>query len=476
MRINRKTVITALVIVLAVQFIFTGCGKKTVDYNVNDSSDKTNVSDNGNTSGGGNIRNRLSVPASINKDLDTGNSGLDSIAINCEEVLVPETDNMVICYMKAENGTNEDKKRIAEAVFEKDKGIYLYDYETKTKEDIQKEIDNYNSILNDSNTAGDDEYIANIKINILELEKMLITAPDSYEAAGNYSTNAFRGTVNDIPYVLNVEWNEEEAPSAKGYRVYYSAFSTLDVRPCEGAVEGYIGAISTDYETEENVNKGTMTEEEAGEIAIQFLNKVGISDVELTQSDDLLWWYYNSSYEEIASEYDGYYLQLTKTINGVPVYSEEMLEDNYLKTNDIWLKFPKEKYVVIVYDGRIIEADWEQVFGTEEKKEPAELLSFDKIIESANKEIAKYFEKYPTQYSNVKFNEVKLTYQIVSDGNNGYKYIPVWAFSQKEENAYSDNPNATKHLVMINAIDGTAIDLIEEAKKLGCYFEGQPVG
>lgn len=72
--------------------------------------------------------------------------------------------------------------------------------------------------------------------------------------------------------------------------------------------------------------------------------------------------------------------------------------------------------------------------------------------------------------SNMTEDDVKLSYYLVSDENGNYKYIPVWIFSQYEGVKDQGGAGVPVQIVILDAVSGEAIDIIEEAKKLGCYM------
>ncbi len=60
---------------------------------------------------------------------------------------------------------------------------------------------------------------------------------------------------------------------------------------------------------------------------------------------------------------------------------------------------------------------------------------------------------------------------MVSDDNGGYQYIPAWVFLQYDELQDFDVSETPMQIVVMNAMDGTIIDIIEEMKKMECYLD-----
>jgi len=473
----KKAAVIALAGLMMAQTALTGCGKKTVDYDLENNSGKGNGENSGESDRAG-IGGKLGVPESCNETIDVGNSTLGSITINCENIQTPDADKMNVAHFTPYTVTKEDKKRIAEALFEKDKGIYLYDYENLPKSELQKLIDSYKQQIESAQESGDDGWTSYLEEEIKDLEQKLASAPDTYPDAGDYSGEGFIGTIGDIEYSLGMssygEDNEdEEDMTGMGSYIYFGPKDILTLRPYEGASGGYMTEWAGDGSEETGANMSSMSAEEAEDIAGKFLADLGITDVVKTTTSDLYWSYYNDvNGEDIAKEIDGYCIVYSKAVAGSPTYNGRIYNVDNLQQNNGWADIPVESYTLYVYDGKVVQADWEQIFGQADSvEENVELLSYEQIIEKANTEMGKYYEKYATRYKNIEFNDVRLTYYMVSDGDKKCKYIPVWVFSQYEERVDYDGSSQPEQIVIMNAMDGTVIDIIEEAKALGCYEE-----
>ena len=491
----KKAAIFALAGLMMAQTALTGCGKKTVDYDLesnankgDNSGGKDSANENGgekaNTSGEGGISGRLGIPEGCNESLDVGASTLSSISINDDEIEIPDTDKMNIVHFKPYQLTKEDKKRIAEALFEKDKGIYLYDYENRIKADIQEQIDRNKEQIKSAEEEGDSSWTAYLEAENSELEKELASAPDEYPAAGDYDGNGFLGMIGDVEYSLSVyNYEEEEVKgggAGLGLSIYFSPKNSPDLRPKEGFTNGYMTPYADKADNagqDFGANMSSMTSEEAEDIAANFLADIGITDVVKAETSDLYWTYYNGDGEEEATEADGYSVIYSRAIAGSKTYSGYIGSADNLQLDNGWVNIPTERFSVYVYDGKVVEASWEQVFGQADSvEENVELLSYEQILEKANTEMAKYYEKYPTRYKKIDFNDVRLTYYLVSDGDGKCKYIPVWVFSQYEERTDYDGSESPEQIVILNAMDGTFIDIIEESKALGCYQDYSDMG
>lgn len=95
------------------------------------------------------------------------------------------------------------------------------------------------------------------------------------------------------------------------------------------------------------------------------------------------------------------------------------------------------------------------------------------MLDSLNIHLSEYYDKYPTNDKSIVFNDVQLTYYLVIDENeeNSYKFIPVWVFAEYEDDLELIESTNIRQLLIINAVDGNIIDLVEQAKSMGFYSE-----
>lgn len=467
--ISRKR-IAAMMLVGTMTFtmLATGCGKKEVDYNMGDNPGNNSSGDN--TSAEGGLAGRLGIPASCDENIEVGNTGIQSIRLNDDEISVPKTDGMSVVYYEATKMDAAYKQKIAESLFDKEKGIYEYDYEHRIKSEIQEEIDymkqeQANMAAQGYTDSWYDTYIA-------ELEAQLQDAPEEYPAAEDYSGEAFIGTMNGIEFNLGM-YTDEEADTNM-IRASLSIRDEFSYRPNPDATNGYCyGGPSVDEFM--GTNACTVTIDEAVRIAEDFMLDCGVTDMAQSKTSVMEWNYYDrESGEDIATEYDGYVITFSRMVNNTPSYQGNVWNVDNLQMENAWLEIPTEEFEVYVDDNGVIEAYWSVMFSaTGEEDTNVELLSWDEVLEAANKNIPEYYEKYPVRYKKIEFNDVRLTYYPVIDEtkNNSYKYIPVWVFSQYEEYIDSDESSYPTQLVIMNAMDGSVIDLVELAKTMGTYQE-----
>lgn len=85
---------------------------------------------------------------------------------------------MSIVSYKKNSFDNAYRQKVCEAIFDKSKGIYVYDFEHQTKSDLQTQIDSYQTMLADAKEAGDTDTEDYCKEYISYLENEMATATD----------------------------------------------------------------------------------------------------------------------------------------------------------------------------------------------------------------------------------------------------------------------------------------------------------
>lgn len=469
-------------ILAGTMFIMTltsGCGKKTVDdyidnnqinhADINPAEESHSDDDYHDTEG--DLAGRLGIPESCDISIDVGNSGLQSITIKDDAIEIPQTEGMSIAYYQSSRMDNAYKQTIAETFFEKSKGIYEYDSENPTKSDIERKIADLeeNQELLVAQGYGESEDDAE---EIAQLKIQLENAPEEYPAAGDYSGEAFIGTMNGQEYRLSFTVPpQREGADLIPQRGSLTMQNKLEYRPYEEAYDVELGG---DFEKEVSVeaNQCEMTPEEAIISAEDFLFRCGATDMVVTDICALEWNYYKNAWP--ITEYDGYVIRFDKAINQIPVFGEVEYAENLPIDWTSCIDDPTEYFVVSVDDKGIVQAGWELVCSaTGEEEKNVDLLSWDEMLAAANENIAGYYEKYPSNYSDITFDEVMLSYYLVADESreNVYKYIPVWIFSER----MLDSSGAVEgdQIVILNAMDGTVLDPLALAKDMGTYHEFQ---
>lgn len=461
---NRKK-FTALCLVLAitVAMTFSGCGKEKVDYGFD-----------GETQSGGNTEGtlaaRLGIPESYEGNIATGDSGLSKITISDEDIQIPSVDGMSVVHYEKNPMDSEYKQKVAEAIFDRADGIYSFDWDNQYKEDIEIQMQIYQTLIDDATNSGDTGNAEWYEEYLNHLQKEYQDALDEREGPGDWSS------LNYIGHIGMTQFRLDFSPSENGLSGYFSLNihpyeGQILYRPHEGAVQAYYYLNYSDQE-EEKANQCSWSEEEAVKRAQDFLNSCGITDVVMTQTMDIMWDYTDASYNTVATEVDGYIVDFSRSVDGVVPYNASLYMVDTLMSDNMFFfgyAFSNETFTIYIDDNGIFSLmcnDMIKPSGEIEKN--VDLLSWNEVLEVANKVIPEYYTEHRTSYKSVEFNDVRLTYYLMDDEEEEtYKYIPVWVFAQVEENEDDYEYDSPVQLIMIDAVTGELIDLQEKMSSGG---------
>lgn len=444
---------------LSVATVFSGCNKK-VDYDMGDGTQKEESAGEG-----GELSSRLGVPESYEGKLDVGDSGIKEITIKDDDIITPDSDSMSIVSYKKNSFDNAYRQKVCEAIFDKSKGIYVYDFEHQTKSDLQTQIDSYQTMLDDAKEAGDTDTEDYCKEYISYLENEMATATDEREGAGDYSASDYIGQIGDNQFMLSFS-EGTEGLNASFDLSYYPSESMINYRPYEGAsfVYAYDAKYGEEGIDDSIVNTCTFSEDEAVSLAQEFLAGCGIDDVIVTDKSPLLWEYYDSSYNVIATEYEGYIVNFGRSVNGTAPYSADLSMVDTLSSDedDAWYDAPTETFSIQIDSNGVINAScYPLLVSTGEDQKNVDLLSWKELLKELDKNVAQYYTDNKTSYSDIEFNDVRLTYYCIKDDSQDdvYNYVPVWIFAQADENDGTYDFDYPVQALMVNATDGTIYNL-----------------
>mgnify|MGYP000831002805 CR=1 FL=1 len=369
---RKKMAAMLLVGMLAVSTAATGCGKKDVDYDV----DGNGGSGSGSNADSGSLQGKYGIPESCDTQIATGDSGIQKIAIDAEEVIVPDTGDLYVAPCKKKTTTNDDKKQTVEAVFDKDKGIYEYDYEKRTKSDIQEEIDMYEN--EKKKNSSDTDMVSYYDTWIEDLKTEMQTAPDEYPAAKDYSGKELLGEINGRKFLVNVD----DQVGVSGFVGLKDQLITY--RPKDGASGVYFSTPDTGDDLTDvdmsSTNVCTFSKDEAQSIADEFVNKIGMADVTLNKAQDLYWYYYGTDGTTESVDVDGYVFSYTRSINNQPTASVDIYNVDNIMQDDASVSVPAEQCEVYVDSNGVISANWVNYLEITDKTESKDLLSFNCLL------------------------------------------------------------------------------------------------
>lgn len=454
-KLGVKPVAMTLILAIMAGMVFTGCdSKKKVDYGLDENSDMEDS--------GALLVSKLDVPESYNGDVKGIDSatGLTSVKIEAESISVPDTDKMSVVHCEKNVIDSDYKKRICETFLDVNEGIYVYDWEKPYKGDLENQIEKLQGY---AEHATDDDTKAMYEEIISEYQSELRTASDERKGAGEYTDDCFVGYRDGHMWQISFETDENYRP---GFEI--SLFDEyITYRPKDDAVSA--NCYSSEYNNGRTLpdNSAKISKEEAINEGLDFLISCGIKDIVQTDCNDNMWEYYDSSDENVGVELDGYVITYKKGVDGVPAYTPMVYNLDALNTvtadgmGDISYNAVDEVYNVTVDDSGILHVSaTDAVRATGEKEENVDLLSWNEILDALPAAVNSFYSENKTSYSEITFNDVRLTYYKVKDGD-GFKYVPVWAFTECSLDLDGSNSDLLPptQLIMIDAVDGSLIDL-----------------
>lgn len=448
--------------------VFTGCGKKDIDYDIDGSGGKKDS---------GSIQDKYDIPKSYDDSIVVGDSGLSEITLKVDEISVPDTSIMYTEKLTKNDTAGEALKKIAESIFDKSKGIYAYDENNQTKADIEEQIASYEQLKKDLGT--DAERIKKINDTLTELQDELEKAPEDYPAAGDYSATKYLGTCGQYEFVLRTPddtISSYDLSLKEDAMVYRSADGTEDGTEMidHGGYVSLNDSIKYGSEGAEEAlndkNQCKYSEEEALEIAEEFLKKIDCNDMTLGESSALAWTYDDALSTLIERDIDGYYFTFNRMIKDQSLGEglQALNVDNMVQ-QEAGVDIPTDYCKIAVDDNGVIGAVWTNNLSVEGEAEETELLSFKELMKRADSSVSEYYAKYNTQYKSIEFNRMQLTYCLKPGAQDGeFEYVPAWIISQVEvyefdEVTYED----PQQMVVLDATDGSYIDILEVSKALG---------
>ncbi len=451
--------ITAILLLTA----FSGCGDKSVDYGLTGESDAGSS-----TLDSGVLATEYGIPGECDTKLSVGDSGLEKIEIYDTDITYPNVSGMNIAYYTKNELTSERKQEIAEALFDKDEGIYVYSWDLMTKEDIQEFIDYYERLIEACNANGDTSEAMWYESDLATYEEMLSTASDDYPSADDYSEDIYIGTIDGREYELVYSETSVSMEIHENLYKYKEADKLDDVVSCGTLSESYYSGADTG----ELTNLCELDESEAQLLAEDFLAELEIDDMILTETNGLYWEYYDYMGETVAIELDGYSFKYTCAIDGVPVSTKSVSCVDNITENGIGVDIPTEEMKICIDSNGVVLASWtDYMQPTGETEKNVELLTFDEILEKANENVAAYYMSYPTRFNDVEFNDIELTYYLEAADEEGvFKYVPAWVLTEYEENTDYTMENEPNQMVVIDATTGEVIDLVLLSQALGTYY------
>ncbi len=405
-----------------------------------------------------------------------------TLSIEDVEVLIPDTEDMYVLNAIEPEFDADYKERLARHIFFAG-DIYDYDIRHAPRNDLIKWRERwqreYNS-CDEKDIRGRESLLDMIQ----SCDEALETAGDTYTLTRSYESDRYLGSRNGIRYELAFYsgvadgWNA----SCRTKEITLMPQNVYQVCPNEvSGVEGlYFDTVEFESQPE---NQCGLSEQEAKELAEEFIRDLGLSYPIYGGAEPLAWWK-GTNYRAVNANYlaDGYVFFYDFGIDEVSFVASGVQENygNMRKKKEVegpQYNMMARLKIYVTENG---------VIGMRAHN-PLELSGMSKEIKILSLDTAKMIMKeqtaenggqfrfdlpdnvYPHKIGEYGFsvlcNKMELIYFRIRDKeiDGSFSFIPAWRLSEQGGwgNAWNgvriDNP------VIINAIDGTVINFYEEA-------------
>lgn len=450
-KFNKKKM-KAMLITLCFATMLVGCGKEKVEY-VDDGGSSTTQATN-------TAVNVTESSAEVSDNWQE-NALANNNKINAT-VIMPEVSEFKAIQVSENFYDEEEKEAFLNALT--DEPVYKYDLNNYTKEMLDALIAECNAQLEvyEADGLGEGyEYLFDEQYALIEeYNSLKENAPDELVLATEFDIDKYLTKINGVEYEISMgnqseNYNEIIIKPTSEYMYVWG--KDWEGGHCE--FDEYLVADNPDN------NMCTVSKEEAEKTAADFVEKLGITGMEMIDSYAASFNGYNDEDELEKAFYNGYVVSFSRVVDGISINRNEYF-DNYTYNAEVQLTaqcsecysdmvdtnyfsggYGIENIYVIVNDEGVVYFNYENPFSVDSVLgEDLELVSFDSVKNIMIEEI-----ESKDYYSNEIFTECKLTYFPVRDeeDRDSIAIVPVWKLSDSD---YSS-------MVVVNAIDGSVINM-----------------
>ena len=469
---NKRTLMCAAIFISA--FATCGCGQKKVDYGVDVingdsvaeySGSAVTTESSGDTAAGdvaqivgtdsvGGLVHDLSIPENAHMDLPTDGTELKKISIDADTIKVPEKDKMYTKEYYMGDISADDRRQMLEAVFDEDEGVFNYPYDDK--DDVSEE--QIAAIFADKGADVDyssDRFIG--KIDGREY-KVLFTNPEWSTDVGFHISTV--GNAAEITDELS-----DKGATMVGYTL---AEYLIDEEDDTQTAESDGPSVDVDMP-----NKCDLTEEQIAEKARAYAAQIGLEDVVVTKVSELYMEYMDDYAAPIAYEKDGFAVDMAASVNAVSLYQPQAFGVDTISHNSTRAAddfsgsnyyYSEGSHCTLYFSAEgllSISCEW-PMRSAGDLKDAGSLLTWDEALESLKSVIPEHFKDY-VGYSDVTFNDVRLTYFRTYEEPGKYQAIPVYSFAEIDDIHDDTYPI---QLIMLDARDGSEVDIRQDESRM----------
>lgn len=474
---KRMAVLMALIVIMSV----SGCGREEIEYvegsHLASDSDSDSDTDNGEKGGqatvSGSLAEQIGAPERWVGEYEGNNSGMTGIDVFAD-VNLDGVSDVNVYHTESIKLTEEYKRNFLETLSEG--VIYDYDDEQKPKVYWRALIEEQQNVIASIENMNSDEQ-GMFSTDFIELQYEILakyqeryeTAPENYVVADDFSGNEYIITYLGMDFVLCFIGDDD------GY-VTCIYMDMLDAGQLTGndneEQETYITWNDTSksavYDTGnfyyQPENNGYVREPEQIEQEIQtFLSGLGISGFEMVQNYNINIYTRALDGSEV-NQTDGCGVRLFRSMDGAYLcgeeYESESLPADYSFSDDgsrvdgVYVEMNRdriERIELSINDTGVLQMRYYFPMEWTLETKNVQILSFDAISEYLIQYARELEDTHPI------YTNIDLIYCIYSEdeGAHDFMVVPAWRFySYKNSTDY-------QYEIMVNAIDGSRIDISE---------------
>lgn len=452
---------------------FAGCGKKEVDYSLEEGDTQESGQNGGNSlaqfKDAENWSDELAVVDKSNIEQE--------LAIEAA-VVVPDADSMSVVEVEQTVMDTAFREAFLKAFFEEGE-VYYHDEAHYTAEELAGYIAELEDMVEEFGEDMHGDMKKSIEESLEHYRVLLSDASDSYTPAEAYeSCNEYVGYRKDILYRVYFGGAEVTVEPLKGVSFYgpgtlanyefvemmrqYSAKTEealeneciYSMEEAKNLAESFMKKLDRDSQVcvEEkpvmwhgrmlDANKN-VTEEKYAFYGYTFTYGTGIDDIAFSLFPDL--WDYDVTWtDQVLDAKRDMEADIASDIVGEK-------DDAMVRLLDM---FNGDRVEITVTDAGIVSLSIQAPVTIIDITGAVKLLPLDAIKDIMKNELAENGEQYDFKWDK-RFNNLELMYLKTKDetAENEYSYVPTWCLSKKDEMGLHYHP------VFVNAIDGSVIYL-----------------
>lgn len=417
----------------------TGCGRQEVEYE--EENIKTEADTGGKAEFADTVEN-LQIQDTNNRWKETIETEGEPVDVSAE--LEIDLQGVLSTLEVTEHYFSADEKQQLLEYFFDPESIRIDRDTYPTKELLQEKLELYKNTFKEAQdnqlvSTGEEEtkMISNEEKRLTNLISGAPAYEEVPEQAAGYDENHYKGTRDGAEYSLSFDINQDENRS--GWTLQAKDYSSFLVSG--EAVTGCRKEYVTEYE-----NLCKMTKEEAVNYAEKILNELGLPNLKQNSDPKYLIW----NLENGEKECNGYYLQYGLDINGNVMpdsfFAEGVKRGGCFDADRDVRSYDETCVTFMINDKGLIHMEYNGIISAGECSS-IKLLSYERI-KDCFREILKKENSGDKDWEQLILTYARLSYP---DKPDTYVYVPVWILN----NGTSEITNN----IMINAIDGTRIDM-----------------